>query len=356
MSPVGSIVFGIFWTLFSSIFVCVGLFATWKGVAQSAWNKVPCVVERFELRDDREKDPVFQTDLLFRYEWQGQSYTSSRLRPDDKGENDYEKLSDVREKLLVEARRDKPDGLRTECQVDPKHPETASLLPPSGGGWFGLIFVAFGGSFMLLGLSIIRSGLKSRSQNALSDTSSQADQSPFSLIIFFGIFALAGLGATCGLVIPSAARYFSAKSWVGTPATIIWSRVKSNSGGDDGTTYSVDLFYHYQFQGREYRSNGYNLMSNSSSGHDSKQEIVDSHPADSPLTCYVNPQKPWQAIINRDLGASALFALFPLPFLGIGFGGMIWALKKKRAEKSPSDRPPQQRPEPTQRSHHPGPS
>lgn len=346
MSPVGSIIFGTVWTLFSSIFVCVGLWTTWKGVSQSAWKKVPCVIERFEILADQKKDPVFQPELKFRYEWEGQSYTGNRLRPDNKGDNEYEKLSGVREKLLADAQREKPEGLRTDCRVDPKHPESASLLPPSGGGWFGLLFAAFGGGFMLLGLSIIRNGLKSRSQKALSDQASHASQAPFSLVIFFGIFAITGLGVTFGLVIPSAMRYFAARSWVETPATVVWSRVESHSGSKGGTTYSVDLLYRYQFQGREYCSNSYNLMSGSSSGRDDKQEVVDSHPPNSPLTCYVNPQKPWQAIVNRDLGASALIALFPLPFLGIGIGGIVWALKKKRAEKARQIDPLSNRQEP----------
>ncbi len=323
------IVFGTVWTLFSSVFVCVGLWTTWKGVSQSAWDKVPCVIERFEIRADPKKSPVFEADLKFSYEWAGQSYTGTKLRPDAKGDDKFEKLSEVREKLLLEAQLDKPEGLKTQCLVDPNHPENASLLPPTGAGWYGLIFVAVGGGFMLLGISIIQFALKSRKRNALSD---QASQAPFSPVIFFGIFALAGLGVTFGVVIPGAMRYLSARYWRETPATVIWSRVKSHSG-DDGTTYSADLFYRYQFKGRAYRSNGYDLISSSSGGRDKKQEIVGSHPPDSTLTCYVNPLKPWQAIIKRDLGSSALIALFPLPFLGIGFGGMFWSLKKRREEK-----------------------
>lgn len=330
---VGLILFGTVWTLFSSAFVCAGLMATWRGVSQSAWDKVPCVIERFEIRADQKKNPVFEADLKFTYEWQGQSYTGSQLRPGTKGDDEYQKLSEVREKLLLEAQRDKPEGLTTACLVDPQHPESASLLPPSGAGWLGLILVAFGGSFMLLGISIIWNGLKSRSQKALSDQASRASQAPFSMVIFFGIFAVAGLGVTFGVVIPGAMRYFAAQSWVETPATVIWSRVKSHSG-DDGTTYSLDAFYRYQFQGRDYRSNNYGVMSGSSSGRDAKEEIADSFPPGSTLTCYVNPLKPWQAVVKRDLGASALFALFPLPFLGIGIGGMVWSLKKRRAEKA----------------------
>lgn len=333
-SPIFVIVFGTFWTIFSSIFFCVGLWVTWKGVAQSAWKKAPCVIERFEIRTDPGKSPVFQPDLVFRYEWEGRTRVGNRLRPEGDGSDKFEDLSEVREMLLSESGLGTPEGLRTECRVDPGNPEQSSLLPPNGSNWFGLIFVAFGGGFMAIGVSIIISGFRSRGRSALSEQAKRSNQPPFSPLIFFGIFAMAGLGVIIGFVGPAISRYFAARSWVETPATVIWSRVKSHSGSKGSTTYSVDVFYRYQFQGRDYRSNSYSLMSGSSSGRDAKQEIVDSFPSGSSLTCYVNPQKPWQAIVRRNPGAGGLFLLFPLPFLGIGIAGICWTLKKKRQEKS----------------------
>lgn len=331
-SSIPTIVFGIVWSLFSSIFVCFGLKTIWKGVSQSTWEKGSCVIERFEIKADQKKHPVFQPDLKFYYEWEGRPYTGSQLRSDQRGSDEYEKLSAIREELLAEAQRDRPEGLRTGCWVDPQHPDQASLVKPSWSGWGGLFIVAFGSVFMLVGFSVIRSGMKSRSAKALSDRSPQGSQPTFPLVIFFGIFTAIGLGFTCFVVIPGATRYLSSQTWVETPATVIWSRVESHSGSKGGSTYSVDLFYRYQFQGREYRSNSYNLTSGSSSGRDAKQEIVDAHPPNSSITCYVNPQKPWQAAVDRTLGAGILFGLIPLIFLSIGFGGMIWALKNRRAD------------------------
>lgn len=332
-SPAGSIVFGIVWTLFSAIFVCIGLWLTWKGVSKTSWKRVPCVIERFEIRSDQKKDPVFEADLRFRYEWEGKVYIGKELWPGNAGSNDYDKVSEIREELLSKAQRGMPEGLPSECRVDPKHPESASLLPPSGAGWFGLIFAGFGGAFMLIGVSIIRGGIRARSARSRSDQAHLAKDSPVLLAVFFGLFALVGLGFTFGVLVPTTVRWLSARSWAETPGTVIWSRVKSQRGSKGGTTYSVDLFYRYQYQGREYRSNRYGLLSSSSSGRDGKQEAVDSLPPGSTLVCYVNPRKPWQAVVKRDLGAMVLFAVFPLPFLGIGIGGLCWAIRKRRAGK-----------------------
>ena len=63
----GLIVFGLIWTAFSSIFLVVGLGIAWKAVTVGGWDKVPCEIERFEIRAEMKKDPVFTPDLVFRY-------------------------------------------------------------------------------------------------------------------------------------------------------------------------------------------------------------------------------------------------------------------------------------------------
>jgi len=59
--------------------------------------------------------------------------------------------------------------------------------------------------------------------------------------------------------------------------------------------------------------------------------VTRAHPAGSKLTVFVDADKPWRAVLKRELGGWGLFALFPLPFLAVGVGGM-WAMFKKRRE------------------------
>ena len=59
----GLLAVGLIWTLFSSIFVVVGLWMSWKAITISGWDKIPCEIVRFEIVADRKQDPVFRPDL-----------------------------------------------------------------------------------------------------------------------------------------------------------------------------------------------------------------------------------------------------------------------------------------------------
>lgn len=330
-------IFGLVWTAFSSIFVGFGLWASWKAAVTSAWDKVPCVIERFEIADDQKADSPFRADLAFRYEVKGQSYTGTRLWPDKKASDDYEDLAEIRESFAQgpEGRLASIQGVAAECRVNPSDPAESALMAQSKGGIFGgLAFAIFGGFFVLIGIALIVGGFRgTEAKQARSSKDKQA--APWILVIFFLFFGCAGLAVLCGFVIPRALDWIHMRGWRETPAEIIWSRVSAHDG-DDSTTYSVDLFYRYQVDGRDYRSNRYDVAGGSSSGRSGKQAVVSKHPPGSKLTVFVDPDKPWRAVVKRDLGWSALFALFPLPFLAVGFGGVWWTLKKRREARSVS--------------------
>ena len=325
--------FGIFWTAFSLIFVAVGLWQAGKALSSRGWEKVPCVIEKFEIVPDAENAGEFRADLSYRYEVGGDSFTGTRLWSHKESSDSYEDLSEIRESLLQgpEGTLPSPAGVTTECRVNPSDPDESRLAEGSGGQLsFGLAFAAFGGLFVLIGLALIF-GKAGGEKAPTSAAKEQASSSP--AILFFLIFGLAGLGIFCGLVIPKALEWADMRGWKETPAEIIRSRLASRSDSD-GTVYSIDLFYRYTVNGREHRSNRYGLIGGSSSGRKGKQAVVSAHPPGSALTVFVDPDEPWRAVVKRDPGWGALLALFPLPFMAVGFGGLWWTLKK-RAKKAP---------------------
>ncbi len=329
--------FGLIWTAFSSIFVVVGLGIAWKGMRVGGWDKVPCEIERFEIRAEMTKDPVFTPDLVFRYEIDGRRYEGTRLWPNKKGSDDYEDLAEIREALAQgpEGPRASPAGTVTECRVNPADPAEATLR---GKGFAdllgGLAFAGFGGFFVLIGIGLLVGGIRKTGPRMKSAGSSR-EAPPFVGLIAFLFFGVAGLAMLGGLVLPKALEWASMRGWQPTPAEVIWSRVRSNSSSD-GTTYAVDLFYRYEVGGKEYRANRYNVLGGSSSGHSGKQAVVHAHPPESRLEVFVDPAKPWRAVVKRDLGWGALFALFPLPFMAVGVGGLWWYFRRRKQGPSVS--------------------
>ncbi|MBT8036656.1 MAG: DUF3592 domain-containing protein [Verrucomicrobiae bacterium] len=326
----GLLIFGLFWTAFSSLFLVIGLKLAYDAVHRSAWDEVDCTVSHLEIKADRNASPPFQPAVSYSYRWQGATHTGNRVWASKKGEDDYEDLGE----LIAQHQH----GKLTRCHVNPDDPSESVLITGTGDIWGGLAFALFGAGFVAIGIGliIVSRKQKNKERSALSSKKKNGDAPKAILIPFFSVFAIVGLGVFAGVIVPQWMKYTDAKSWKATPAKVIWSRVESHSS-DDGTTYSVDIFYQYQFQGKPYKSNTTGLMSGSSSGRAGKQKKVDQHPAGKSITCYVNPDRPWQAIIDRDLGWWVLFALFPLPFIAVGVGGLWHTLRKRSHARKKSD-------------------
>lgn len=113
---------------------------------------------------------------------------------------------------------------------------------------------------------------------------------------------------------------------------ILSAQVKRHSDSD-GTTYSVDIVYAYEFDGRQYKSNRYGFVGGSSSGYKGKARIVEYYKTAASPVCFVNPDGPWEAVLKRGWHLGLLLALFPLPFLAIGVGGVIWTIKNSGKHK-----------------------
>lgn len=147
--------------------------------------------------------------------------------------------------------------------------------------------------------------------------------------LFGTIFFSAGVAMIFGFIVIPMQKISAAKEWTETPCTVIWSRVRSHEG-DDSTTYDVEIFYEYEVNGSVHRSNTRSFVSGSSSGLSGKQKVVKEFPARKETVCYVNPEVPEQAVLDRELSSLGLWWLFPIPFALIGFAVMVASLFSKR--------------------------
>lgn len=316
--------FSLFWMAFSSVFMYLGLFG-FSGKNFDGWEKVPCLIEEFEITDDANKSPPFGLDVVFRYSRHGAEFTGTKTGKEEHREDDYRELEEKRAKLMAQ-----PEA---ECLVNPQDPSDAVLdLGNPHNRLGGLILSIFGGCFFLIGVGLfvlaIRQVRRQKREKAggTSVTTAKREQEPRLILYpFFTLFALAGTGILFALVVPMWKNRMAAKSWVEVPGEVIWSRVKSHKG-DDSTTYSPHIFYRYNFEGKTYRSDRRSFAN--INGSDSKaSSIVKNHPAGSAVTVFVDPRQPEESVLRRELGGSAWFSLFPLPFMAVGFGGLFWLLR-----------------------------
>ena len=80
-SGLGGIVFAVIWISFSSVFVAIGVGTAWKSLSLSAWQRVPCVVDGFQILDDPNQDAPFTAKVTFRYHAGGRERTGHHLYP-----------------------------------------------------------------------------------------------------------------------------------------------------------------------------------------------------------------------------------------------------------------------------------
>jgi hypothetical protein len=319
----------IFSILFCTCFLGLGLAALSSPLRFYTWTKVPCVIEKFEIRDNSRAEKPFSPILVYRYEWQGHSVIGTQLRADNEDDaRDYVELADLREAML------KGGGqVQGYCRVNGSQPGGAALLP--GVVHAGAVmFVAFGLGMSTILFAVFRFRLRGIDP---SKSMSARILVPFCLMF-----------TTVGVVLvwemgPELLRYFQALHWKASTATAVWSRVgeqRVSSRNGTRTIYYPDIFYRYEYGGTEYHNNGYGPFSQTSTGYSESARVAKSHLAGSALTCYVNPDKPWQAVLEQSFEWRSLAILMALPFLFFGLRGLFWITGTRGRIRNLRSKPP----------------
>ncbi|MCH9696905.1 MAG: DUF3592 domain-containing protein [Gammaproteobacteria bacterium] len=157
---------------------------------------------------------------------------------------------------------------------------------------------------------------------------------------FFGlIFLVIGL-VISGFGAVSVYQSLVAKQWTPVPATLHDIKL-STSRSKNAYTYKVEGQFSYQFNGKTYLSNQLDFESgkdNIGDYHKRFYKLLNDHnKQEKPITAFVNPENPAQAVINREIRWEMLGinAIFLLVFGGIGLGILILVHsgKKKQIEE-----------------------
>jgi len=149
---------------------------------------------------------------------------------------------------------------------------------------------------------------------------------------FFAVFAAFGIGFGYLAGWPALRDVIGARRWTPVPCEIVSSGVRTNSDSD-GQTYSVDVRFSYDYEGRHYTSDRYQLTRMSQGGigaHNRIQRTVAALPAGLNTTCWLDPARPDRAVIDRGMTlGTVLFIGLPVLFSVVGLGGMLAVLGRR---------------------------
>ena len=137
------------------------------------------------------------------------------------------------------------------------------------------------------------------------------------------ILALVG-GAFTWLLGRSFIRAQEMDSWVRTDCVILESEVRERQIGIDvPVDYSFGLLFGYEYEGKRYASDRFDLRGNAWVKEKAKiQRLAKAFPLRSQQTCIVNPAKPDFAVLKRESKAPGYSIWFPILFLVGGLGVM----------------------------------
>ncbi|MEM8548974.1 MAG: DUF3592 domain-containing protein, partial [Pseudomonadota bacterium] len=138
---------------------------------------------------------------------------------------------------------------------------------------------------------------------------------PFAAV---GVFMLVWIGNTVR-------QYVDMQAWIATEATVIDGGYRTLSG-DDSDTYKAYGEYRYRYEGRDYVSTRVAMSDTADNIGSFQQELGrrlrNAAASGTPVTAWVNPADPADAVISRDLriGFQAFKAVFGVVFGAVGFG------------------------------------
>ena len=138
-----------------------------------------------------------------------------------------------------------------------------------------------------------------------------------------GIFLFVGLVGTL-VFLPPLRAWSAAADWPATEAEITASRLLYSM---KGRTARPDFTFRYEWQGRVYTAQGYDLLEVYTTGTSGgPAAVIQAHPVGSRVKVLVNPAKPGQAVLTRGGIAGLIIHFVPPVFFLLGLVGMFFTV------------------------------
>ena len=288
------------------------------------WIETPCHILESEVRQSGES---FRLHVLFEYTVAGVTYRSSEFRRGGFDEGDVAALEKQAFALTP--------GAAGTCFVNPSNHSEAVLT--QGSLAFALILL-FPLVFVLIGAGGLfftwRRGSSHSERMAATEIVTAPQRPKYGSTCLVLVLFVGAVTGTYYAGVRPVSRVLDARHWTAQTCTVLASDVRSHQS-DDGTTYSVEILYSYEVNGRSHRANRYTFFDGSSSGYAGKREIVERYPEGETFTCYVNPNDPFDAVIERGFVPLMLIGLIPFA-IALGLGLALVAMIRSRRPADPS--------------------
>lgn len=278
------------------------------------WKKTGCVIRKAEIVKPEPDSLLYNFSVSYDYEFEGNRFNNSTWRRTDPGPYDsYSALTDRVGKYMLDS--------SSSCYVNPRDPTQVVLarenplrilfllipvlvMVPAARA---LIFpdrplIPLRAALQLVAFGVVAFGF-------------------FLFWIFFG---------------QSMFDLIRSRAWKPSTCTVITSYMytgpSSNTTGSSTRTrgHRLRILFSYVYGGKEFRADRYDFI-RWGSGGTRLTPILNRYPADAQIECYVNPTKPYEAVINRTLSMRNFLGLLPLL---IALAGVVLLMVAKRAPLS----------------------
>jgi hypothetical protein len=124
--------------------------------------------------------------------------------------------------------------------------------------------------------------------------------------------------------------WWKARGWQPTKCLIVSARMKLKEGTEN--RYDEEVIYEYDFGGQLHRGDRVRILNFTIRRYRdaNEAELQARYPPNSIAECYVNPARPAEALLDRELQPSDfIYVPFVLIIFGVGLFGLVYRWKTK---------------------------
>jgi hypothetical protein len=127
-------------------------------------------------------------------------------------------------------------------------------------------------------------------------------------------------------MLPEIVANLAAARWSEGACTIVTSAAGTQAPTDPSgeTLYRVFVRFTYEVGGRSYESTRYRFVNPYVNDQAEVEAATRDYPAGATVPCFIDPDDPTQAVLDRKLSPFALAALLPAAFVALGTWSLAW--------------------------------